>query len=109
MTPDTYQQWTGTVGCLGLDKMNDEGLMLLEFAQSHSRLTPASILHHHRRSRLVTRHSQNDLIHNQITFILMQKHFMLNISQAQMMAYPGVDINSDHYLILTNLRLKLKV
>ncbi|PVD33204.1 hypothetical protein C0Q70_04455 [Pomacea canaliculata] len=106
--PDAYQQWAGTVGKFGLGNTNARGLRLLEFAQSH-RLTIANTLHPHKKSRTVTWHSPGGLVHNQIDFILLPQRFKSSINKAQTRSFPGADIGSDHNLVLTSLKLKLKL
>ena len=105
--PDTYQHWAGTVGKFGLGETNDRGLRLLEFAQSH-RLTIANTLHPHKKSRTTTWHSPNGLVHNQIDYILMPQRYKSSINKAKTRTFPGADIGSDHDLVLTSLKLKLK-
>lgn len=106
--PDAYQQWAGTAGKFGLGETNDRGLRLLEFAQSHN-LTVANTLHPHKKSRTVTWQSPGGLVQNQIDFILLPRRFKSSINKAQTRSFPGADIGSDHNLVLTSLKLKLKL
>ena len=105
--PDAYQQWSGTVGKFGWSETNDRGVRLLEFAQSH-RMTIANTLHPHKKSRTVTWQSPGGLVHNQIDYILVPRRFKSSINKAQTRSFPGADIGSDHNLVLTRLKLKLK-
>lgn len=106
--PDAYQHWAGTVGKFGHGETNDRGFRLLEFAQSH-RLTIANTLHPHKKSRTTTWHSPNGLVHNQIDYILMPQRYKSSINKAKTRAFPGADVGSDHDLVLTRLKLKLKI
>jgi exonuclease III len=105
--PDAYKDWSGTVGRFGAGETNDRGLRLLEFASSH-RLTLANTLHPHKLSRTTTWHAPNGQVHNQIDYILAPQRFKSSINKANTRTFPGADIGSDHDLVLTNIKLKLK-
>lgn len=105
--PDAFNDWAGTVGRFGIGTTNDRGLRLLEFARSHS-LTLANTLHPHKLSRTATWHSPNGLTHNQIDFILTPQRFKSSINKANTRTFPGADIGSDHDLVMTTIKLKLK-
>ena len=104
---DAYTHWPGTVGQFGVGETNERGLRLLEFASSH-KLTIANTLHPHKLSRRTTWHSFCGKYHNQIDYILTPRKFKSSINKAQTRTYPGADIGSDHDLVLTTVRLKLK-
>ena len=105
--PDAYRSWAGTVGRFGLGETNDRGNRLLEFAMSH-RLTLANTLHPHKQSRTTTWHSPNGQTHNQIDYILVPQRFKSSINKANTRTFPGADIGSDHDLVMSTLKLKLK-
>ena len=105
--PDAYSNWPGTAGRFGIGETNDRGQRLLEFARKH-RLTLANTLHPHKPSRTTTWHSPNGLVHNQIDFILTPQRFKSSINKANTRTFPGADIGSDHDLVLTTIKLKLK-
>ena len=105
--PDTYENWAGTVGRFGISETNDRGLRLLEFARSHC-LTLANTLHPHKLSQTATWHSNNGQVHNQIDFILAPQCFKSSINKAKMRTFPGANISSDHDLMMTTFKLKLK-
>ena len=105
---DAYQNWAGTVGRFSTGECNDRGLRLLEFAKSH-RLTLANTLHPHKLSRTATWHSPNGKTHNQIDFILVPQRFKSSVNKPNTRTFPGADIGSDHDLVMTTLRMKLKV
>ena len=104
---DAYSHWSGTVGQFGVGDTNDRGIRLLEFARSH-KLTIANTLYPHKMSRRTTWHSPNGEIHNQIDYILTPCRFKSSINKAQTRSFPGADVGSDHDLVLTSIRLKLK-
>ena len=103
----TYETWAGTVRRFGIGETNDRGLRLLEFARSHC-LTLANTLHPHKLSQTATWHSNNGQIHNQIDFILAPHHFKSSIKKAKMRTFPHTDISSNHDLMMTTFKLKLK-
>ena len=105
---DVYQNWAGTVGQFSTGECNDRGIRLLEFAKSHS-LTLANTLHPHKLSRTATWHSPNGKIHNQIDYILVPQRFKSSVNKPKTRTFPGADIGSDHDLVMTTLKLKLKV
>ena len=53
--------------------------------------------------------SHNGEVYNQIDCILTPQRFKYSIIRIITRTYPGVDINSDHDLVLFNMTLKLKV
>ena len=105
--PDTYENWAGTVGRFGISENNDRGLRLLEFARSYC-LALANTLHPHKLSQTATWHSNNGQVHNQIDFILALQHFKSSINKAKMRTFTGTNISSDHDLMMTASKLKLK-
>jgi len=105
--PDAFEEWRGTVGRYGLGTTNDRGIRLLKFAKSHN-LTLANTLHPHKLSRTATWHSPDGKTHNQIDYILFPQRLKSSINKAMTRTFPGADIGSDHDLVLTNIKLKLK-
>ena len=91
------------VGKFALGKTNPRGLRLLEFASKH-RFTIANTLHPQKNLRKSTWHSPNGLFHNQIDYILILQWFKSSIQKASTRTYPGAEINSDHDLVLCNMR-----
>ena len=92
---------------------NDRGQRLPEFGRSHQ-ITLANTLHPHKLSRTATWHAPNGHIHKleellQLTaFILTPKRFKSSIIKANTRSFLGADIGSDHNLVLTIIKLKLK-
>ena len=97
--------WNGCVGRFGTGSINERGQRLLEFAERH-KLVIANTLHPHKDSRNTTWHSPNGLVHNQIDYILTPKRFKSSIIRSSTRTYLGADVNSDHDLVMCNLRLK---
>ena len=55
-----------------------------------------------------TWHAPNGQVYNQVDFILTSKRFTYSINKANTRSFPGADIGSDHGLVLTTFKLKLK-
>lgn len=68
----------------------------------------AYTLFRYKRSRTVTWHSSGGINLYQIDFII-QKWHHLSIKGLRTRAFPGVDINSEHELLLMTMQLKLRV
>ena len=102
-----YQHWAGTVGRFGIGQTNDRGWKLSEFADSH-RCTLAKTLYPYRLSRTATWHASHGQIHNQVDLILTPQPFKSSIKKANARSFPGTDIGSDHDLVFTTIKLKLK-
>ena len=72
-------------------------------------LPPLTILcGHHKASRRWTWHSPHGQHHNQIDYILVRKRFKTGVNIARTQSFPGVDIGSDHNLLMMTFRLRLK-
>ena len=97
----------GCVGRFGTGIINDRGQRLLEFAERH-KLVIANTLHPHKNSRISTCYSSNGQVHNQIDYILTPQRFKTSIIRSSTGTYPGAVINSDHDIVLCNLKLKLR-
>ena len=59
-------------------------------------------------SRTASWHAPNGQVHNQIDFILTPQRFKSSIKEANTRSFPGADIGSDHDLVPTTIKLKLK-
>ena len=105
--PDAYKNWAGTVRRFGIGETNNRGLRLLEFARSHC-LTLANTLCPHKLFQTATWHSNNGQVHNQIDFILPLQPFKSSINKVKMRTFPGANISSNHDLMMTTFKLKLK-
>ena len=83
------------------------GLWLLEFVQSNWS-TIVNTPHKHKMSWHMTWHLSDALMHNQTDYILKAKVIKLSINKAKTRCYPGVNEKSNHDLVLTSRKLKLK-
>ena len=104
---DANKDWSNAVGKFALGKTNPRGIRLLEFATKHN-FTLSNTLHPQKDSRKATWHSPNGRTHNQIDYILAPLRFKSSIHMSSTRTYPGAVINSDHDLVLCNMRLKLR-
>ena len=81
-------------------------------SQSLQRATDSplpTLSNHTKLSRPATWHVVNGQVHNQIDFILTPQRFKSSINKANTRSSPGADIVSSHDLVLTTIKLKLKV
>ena len=58
-------------------------------------------------SRKTTWHSPDGQTNNQIDYILKPQRFKSSIIKTSTRTYPGATINSDHDLVLCNIKMKL--
>ena len=58
-------------------------------------------------SRKTTWHSPDGQTHNHIDYILTPQRFKSSIIKTSTRTYPGATINSDHDLVLCNIKMKL--
>ena len=103
----TNKDWSNDVGKFTLGEINPRDIRLLEFATKHN-LTLANTLPPQKDSRKATRHSPNGHTHNEIDYILTPLRFKSSIHMSSTRIYPGAVINSDHGLVLCNMKLKLR-
>ena len=106
--PDTYENWAETVKRFGISKTNNRGLRLLEFARGHCLCLsqhsppPTSCL----KLQLGTQIKGKFTI--KLTSFWLLQHFKSSINKAKTRTFPGADISSDHDLMMTTFKLKLK-
>ena len=81
---------------------------MLEFADKY-KLLLANTLFNHKQSRISTWHSPTGLTHTQIDYIITPWRFKSIIIRTFTINYPVADINSDHDLVLCNIKLKLSI
>ena len=103
-----HLEWPNTIGRFSNESTNERGERLLEFADKY-KLLLENTLFNHTKSRISTLHSPNGLTHNQIDYILTHERFKSSIIRTSIRTYPGADINSDHDLVLCNIKLKLSI
>ena len=80
---------------------------MLEFTKFNN-LVLTNTLHPQKPSWKATWHSPDGKTHNMINHILMNKCFQSSVNVPQTRTFPGADIGSDHDVVLTSVRLKLK-
>ena len=105
---DDQLAWQNTIGRFSNESTNERGERLLKFADKY-KLLLANTLFNHTKSRISTWHSPNGLTHNQIDYILTPQYFKSRIIRISTRTYSGVDIHSDHDLVLCNINLKLSI
>ena len=60
----------------------------------------------HKKSRCTTWYCPNSELHNQIDYILTPQRFKSSIIRTSTRTYPSEDINSDHDLVLCNMKYR---
>ena len=105
---NSNKEWNNTVGNFAVGNTNSRGIRLLEFATKYN-FKLDNTLHPQKDSRKATWHSPNGHTHNQIYCILTPQRFKSSIHKSSTRLYPGAVINSDHDLVLCNMRLKLRL
>ena len=93
------------IGQYGLGTRNERGNALLDFCAGNSLIVANTLFKQHPR-RLYTWQSPGNRVRNQIDYILVKSRWRSSIKIAKTL--PGADIGSDHQLLITDLRLKLK-
>ena len=101
-----HATWPNAIGRFGNDITNERGERLLECSDKH-KLLLSNTIYNHTKSRIATWHSPNGQTHNQIDYILTPQRYKSSIIKTSTRTYPGVDINSDHDLVICNMKLKL--
>ncbi len=94
------------VGPHGLGERNERGDMWVDWCVAHNQVIMNTWFQHHVR-RLYTWKSPGDGIRNQIDYITINKRFRNSIQQVK--GYPGADCGSDHVLLVSLLKLNLKI
>ena len=99
------QETPGVTGKFGLGVRNEAGQRLIEFCQ-HNSLVMANTLFQQHKRRLYTWTSPDDQYWNQIDYILCSQRWRSSIQSTK--TRPAADCGSDHELLITKFRLKLK-
>ena len=99
------QETPGVTGKFGLGIQNEAGQRLIEFFQENALVIAKTLLQQHKR-RLYTRTSSDGQHRNQIDYILCSQRWRSFIQATK--TRPGADCGSDHELLITKFRLKLK-
>ena len=95
----------GVTGKLGLGVQNEAGERLIEFCQENALVIANTLLQQHKR-RLYTWISPDGQPQNQMDYILCTQRWRSSIQLAK--TRPGADCGSDHKLLISKFRLKLK-
>ena len=99
------QETPGIIGKFGLGIQNEAGQRLIEFCQENALVIANTYFHQHKR-RLYTWTSSDGQYGNQIAYILCSQRWRSSIQSAK--TKPGSDCGSDHELLISKFRLKLK-
>ena len=99
------QEIRGVTGKFGLGVPNEAGQRLIEFCQENTLLIANTLFQQHKR-RLCPWTSQDGQQGNQTDYILCRQRWKSSIQSAK--TRPGADCGSDHELLITKFKLKLK-
>ena len=99
------QETPGVTGKFGLGIQNEAGQRLIEFYQENALVIANTLFQQHKR-RLYRWTSPDSQHQNQIDYILCSQRWRSSIQSTK--ARPGADCGSDHELLITKFRLKLK-
>ena len=104
--PNVGSQETPEVtGKFGFGVQSEAGKRLIEFCQENALVIANTLFQQHKR-RLYTWTSPDGQYWNQIDYILCRQRWKNSIQSAK--TRPGADCGSDHELLITKFRLKLK-
>ena len=98
------QETPEVTGKFGLGVQNEAGQRLIKFCQENALVIAKTLFQQHK--RLYTWTSPDGQYRNQIDYILCNQRWQSSIQSAK--ARPGADCASDHELLITKFRLKLK-
>ena len=99
------QETPGITGKFGLGIQNEAGQRLIEFCQQNALVITNTLFQQHKR-RLYTWTSPDGQHQNQIDYILCSQRWKSSMQSAK--TRPGADCGSDHELLITKFRFKLK-
>ena len=99
------QETPGVTGKFGLGVGNEAGQRLIEFSQENALVIANTLFQQHKR-RLYTWTSPDGQYRKQIDYILCSQRWRSSIQSTK--TRPGADRGSDHELLITKFRLKLK-
>ena len=97
------QETPGVIGKFGLGVQNEAGQRIIEFCHESALVITNTLFQQHKR-RLYTWTSPDD--QNQIDYMLCSQRWKSSIQSAKTRL--GADCGSDHELLITKFRLKLK-
>ena len=93
------------MGVHGLGEINENGEQLTGFCQSHNLVIGGTIFPH-KRMHTATWKSPDNVTQNQIDHICISKKFRRSLLDVRVLR--GADVDSDHYLLISDVQLKLK-
>ena len=93
-------------GKFGLGDRNLRRERLIQFCQEENLIVTNTFYQHHKR-RLYTWTSPGDQHRNQIDFILVKNRFKNHVKDVG--TYPKAEATSNHNILVTKLKLKLKL
>ena len=99
------QETPGVTGKFGLRMWNEAEQRLIEFCQENALVIANTLFQQHKR-RLYTWTSPDGQHRHQIDYILCSQRWRSSIQSTK--PRPGADCGSDHELLITKFRLKLK-
>ena len=99
------QETLGVTGKFGFGIRNEAGQRLIEFCQENILVIANALFQQHKR-RLHTWTSPDGQHQNQIDYMFCSKKWKSSIQSTK--SRPGADCGSDHELLITKFRLKLK-
>ena len=99
------QETPGVTGKFGLGMQNEAGQRLIESCQENALVIANTLFQQHKR-RLYTWTSPDGQHRNQIDYIICSQRWRSSIQSTEIR--PGADCGSDHELLITKFRLKLK-
>ena len=99
------QETPGVTGKFRLGMRNEAGQRLIEFCQENALVIANTLFQQHKR-RLYTWTSPDGQHCNQIDYIICSQRWRSSIQSRKTL--PGTDCGSDHELLISNFRLKLK-
>ena len=97
--------WRGTIGKFGIGEMNENGERFAELCAINN-LAIGGTLFKHKLIHKWTWLSPNGRDRNQIDHITINGKFRRSLEDVRVMR--GADASSDHYLVVANIKLKLK-
>ncbi len=100
-----HSEWRGVLGKHGIGGVSENGLRLLEFCAANG-LAITNSFFRHKAIHKFTWYSNTGRTKNAIDHIIVRSKSLSSIQDARV--FRGADINSDHRLVVANLKLKLK-
>ena len=93
------------MGDNGLGEANEPGKRLIEFCCENNLVITNTLFKNHSRKKY-TWISPDGITKNQIDYILVSRRWRTNIKNCH--TYPGADCGSDHQLLMSKMRIKVK-